>query len=321
MTMKKPTQILQGHRGTVHCVRWSSGGGHCVSGGADRRVVLWNPHAGRQVAVFSGHAHEVLGVAVSADSTRLATCGGDRQPFLWDVGTCRIVRKFRGGGGTSSAAVAHDAAINSVSFGGPAEGDPSSVVVTGSYDRTVGVWDCRASGGGGLVQRLTDARDSVSSVAVDPPCIVSASVDGCVRVYDVRRGLLTTDRIGPPLTSLALSHDHNCVLVSALDDCVRLIDRNNGGSGGSVTVLNEYRGHTNSRFKVESSLTHTDAHVVSGSEDDDASVVVWDLVDAKVVMRLTGGHSLVPCSVACHPTREDLLLSAGCDGNVILWSS
>lgn len=35
---------------------------------------------------------------------RFASCGGDRQVFLWDVGTGNIIRKFRG----------HDAYINTV---------------------------------------------------------------------------------------------------------------------------------------------------------------------------------------------------------------
>lgn len=37
---------------------------------------------------------------------RFASCGGDRQVFLWDVSTGRTIRKFRG----------HDGVVNSVSF-------------------------------------------------------------------------------------------------------------------------------------------------------------------------------------------------------------
>ena len=35
---------------------------------------------------------------------RIASCGGDRQLFLWDVGTGQIIRKFKG----------HEGAINAV---------------------------------------------------------------------------------------------------------------------------------------------------------------------------------------------------------------
>ena len=35
---------------------------------------------------------------------RIASCGGDRQLFLWDVGTGKIIRKFKG----------HEGAVNAV---------------------------------------------------------------------------------------------------------------------------------------------------------------------------------------------------------------
>ena len=35
---------------------------------------------------------------------RLASCGGDRQIFLWDVATGKTIRKFRG----------HDSVVNAV---------------------------------------------------------------------------------------------------------------------------------------------------------------------------------------------------------------
>ena len=41
---------------------------------------------------------------------RLASCGGDRSVFSWDVATGRIIRKFRG----------HDGVANSVSLACPA---------------------------------------------------------------------------------------------------------------------------------------------------------------------------------------------------------
>ena len=51
---------------------------------------------------------------IRSDNSRLASCGGDRQVFLWDVSSGRIVRKFRG----------HDSEVRSV----PNGGNPDSVV-------------------------------------------------------------------------------------------------------------------------------------------------------------------------------------------------
>ena len=54
--------------------------------------------------LLQGHGYDVRDVAVSADNTKFASAGGDRQLFLWDVGTGATIRKFAG----------HDGVINSV---------------------------------------------------------------------------------------------------------------------------------------------------------------------------------------------------------------
>jgi WD40 repeat protein len=42
----------------------------------------------------------------SPDSARFASCGGDKNVFLWDVGTAQIIRRFSG----------HTARVNAVAF-------------------------------------------------------------------------------------------------------------------------------------------------------------------------------------------------------------
>ena len=50
----------------------------------------------------------MLDIAVSDDNARFASVGGDRQVFLWDVGSARTVRRWGGHGGR----------VNAVGFGG-----------------------------------------------------------------------------------------------------------------------------------------------------------------------------------------------------------
>ena len=41
-------------------------------------------------------------------------------------------------------------------------------------------------------------------------------------------GCMDVDRLGAPVTAMALSHDGNCVLASCLDGCMRLLDKASG---------------------------------------------------------------------------------------------
>lgn len=53
------------------------------------------------------------------------------------------------------------------------------------------------------IQTLDDARDSIMSIHVGPTEIITGSVDGYVRSYDIRKGQLNSDLIGCTFTFLS----------------------------------------------------------------------------------------------------------------------
>jgi mitogen-activated protein kinase organizer 1 len=69
------------------------------------------------------------------------------------------------------------------------------VVVSGSYDGTVRLWDAKSQSYKPIMV-FSEARDSVSSVAVAGAEVVAGSVDGRVRAYDIRMGQVLVDVIG-----------------------------------------------------------------------------------------------------------------------------
>ena len=286
---------LTGHEGTVNCVRYNKDGNYILSGGSDRTIRLWNPHKGFLVKKYCAHAQQVLGLCSSDDNAKLASVGGDKLVFYWDVATGRIIRKFRG----------HHQRVNAVEFGAGCD-----VLVTGSYDRSVRVWDCR-SNSWDPIQTMEDFGDSVTSVAVHGTSIVASSVDGTVRTFDIRRGELVTDRLHQPVTHVAVSNDGNCILASRLDSRLLLLERSSGD------VLNEYAGHRNTEYKIQCCLSNTDAHILSGSED--GKIVFWDLVEGTVVHTLNE-HATVVTAVAYHPRPgECAMVSSDASGKIKHW--
>ena len=142
-----------------------------------------------------------------------------------------------------------------------------------------------------------------------------SSVDGKLRTYDLRTGTLTTDLIGPAITSLTLTTDTNALLVSTLDSKIRLFDKSSGG------CLQTYSGgHTNTDFRVRSCVGGPgDVWVLTGSED--GKVVAYDLVDGREVACLKELHEgKVVSAVAFHP-RGGQWVSAGVDGTVCVWGT
>eukprot|EP00188_Purpureofilum_apyrenoidigerum_P001896 Plantae.Rhodophyta-Purpureofilum_apyrenoidigerum.ctg20942.p1 GENE.Plantae.Rhodophyta-Purpureofilum_apyrenoidigerum.ctg20942~~Plantae.Rhodophyta-Purpureofilum_apyrenoidigerum.ctg20942.p1 ORF type:complete len:308 (-),score=55.96 Plantae.Rhodophyta-Purpureofilum_apyrenoidigerum.ctg20942:845-1768(-) len=299
----RPSKPINAHRGAVNAVRFNSSGQYCATAGTDKTVRLWNPQRPLLLKTYSGHGYEVADVCVSMDNGKLASCGGDKVVFLWDVTTAQVVRRF---GGTKGGG--HTARINCVAFAGADD----ALILSGSYDTSLRFWDVR-SRNMEPVQVLDEAKDSVSSVAVRAHEVLSASIDGRARVYDIRTGHVTVDDLKHPLGATTFSGDGNCILAATLKSALALVDKASG------VVLAVYKGHVNDRFKVECSLSCDDAFVMSGSED--GSVAFWDLVESENgPLAKPKAHSQPCCTVDCHP-KENMALSGSHDGTMVLWKA
>ncbi len=219
--------------------------------------------------------------------------------------TGQLIRKIR----------AHDGRINSITCSPDA-----SIIISGSYDATVKVWDGRTRSQD-PIQIFKDAKDSISKVMVDVDKkeIFSCSVDGCIRIYDIRKGQVRVDQCcsndneTTSIIGMCLSHDGACVAASCLKGTIYLLERDSGD------LLQSYgNNHTAGTYGLDCAITANDETVVSGSED--GNVVLYDLVTGERNQILVG-HSKPTCSVAAHPNRESILLSASYDGNAIIWSN
>ncbi|KAK4239659.1 hypothetical protein C8A03DRAFT_13957 [Achaetomium macrosporum] len=305
----RPVAQLLGSNGPVHALAYSaSPGTYILAGSSDRSIRLYNPSStttsaptikdnsitaraapsannsipsGRLIQTYTSHTYEVLSLSISSSNAHFASAGGDRAVLLWDVSTAQTIRRF----GSASTTFSHTGRVNAVCFAGHED----SVVVSGGLDCTVRVWDTR-SNSAKPVQVLSEARDAVSSLAVCDAEIVSGSVDGRVRGYDIRMGRCVTDVFPASVTSVCLARDGRTVLVGALDSKIRLMDRANGA------CLRTYgeEGWRNAELRVQSVLGGGERFVVAGDEmtaaaggggvvANEGRVWAWDLLTGKLV--------------------------------------
>ena len=327
---RKPLRVLDTGTSPVNVVRFTKDGNYCMSAGDDRIVRLWNPHkddpsaavaaaateteaGGRALTIkkYEGiHGYSILDVAISHDNARFASCGVDKSVFLWDVTTGLVVRRIQ----------RHTQKVNALEMN-----DDSTVLLSASYDRTVCLWDLR-SNMRDPIQSLTDFKDSVTSLARTGSSILAASVDGCLRTYDLRKGLLHVDAFpGECITCVRTTHDKNC----AVSMCMSLSDPNMGRAAVTDATANirltdvptgrlikSYEGHRHATYKSECCVASNDRHVVAGSED--GSVYVWNIITAKVEKIVKDAHVHAISSLSHHASKP-LLLSAGYDGKSKIW--
>ncbi|KAG0005043.1 WD repeat-containing protein 83 [Entomortierella chlamydospora] len=188
-------------------------------------------------------------------------------------------------------------------------------ILTGGVDRVIRLWNPTTR----FCIKTYEAHGwEVLDLAVSPENgkFASCGGDKSVFLWDVLSGMTIRRFPGHTQARTMRQYDYgtadgNCILASSLDNTVRLMDRADGG------LLNAYKGHKNSQYKIRSCLSNTDAHVISGSED--GKIYIWDLMEGKVIHEIEA-HSKIVSSVAYHPTEEKMC-SASVDGSVKTWTS
>jgi len=111
------------------------------------------------------------------------------------------------------------------------------------------------------------------------------------------------------VSSVCFTKDSQCILTNCLNNTIVLIDKESG------EVLQEFLGHRNSKFKINSCLIDNDSLVLSGSED--GFVYCWGLIDGKVQDKYSHVQHKVVHSIASHPTKQEFVAAA--EGTIYLW--
>jgi mitogen-activated protein kinase organizer 1 len=278
-----------------------------------------------------GLTHDISALCVttppsmSASSSQTLLAASNQVVVITDMVSNQVKRRL---GQTHHTGRINDVAATT-QYGGEA-------FVTASYDATVAIWDGRSRDTKPL-QVLNDAKDSVTNVHIrqqttdggahnsssssssnkdysnNIAIIRTASVDGVVRTYDLRKGLLQCDNFGSPITSMAHTRDGNCLVVSCLDGTIRLVELETG------ELLNTYGSHhTAGQYGLGVDVLADDATIVTGSEN--GACALYDLVRANAVQILEGPARRPTCTVAAHPKQASVVVTASYDNSTVVWS-
>lgn len=146
--MRAPTKLaastmqLTGHQGEIYTMKFSSDGQYLASAGFDRMIYFWDvfPQEGideaapcKNIGVLKGHKNAILELQWGSSNERMFTASSDRQIFVWDtMSEFQRIRKMKG----------HQNVVNAIdTLRRP--GSLSELVVSGSDDFTVKLWDDR----------------------------------------------------------------------------------------------------------------------------------------------------------------------------------
>ena len=194
------------------------------------------------------------------------------------------------------------------------------VAVTGSWDKTVRVWDLAT--GAPIGHPFTGHTDLVLGVATAEvnghSVVISAGKDNSVRVWDLATGA----PIGHPLTghtddvtavTTAQLNGRPVVISASADKTVRVWDLATGAPIGHPLT-----GHTNHVIAVTTAQLDGRPVVISGSADK--TVRVWDLATgAPIGHPLTGHTDDVTAVTTAQLDGRPVVISGSADKTVRVW--
>ncbi len=251
----------------------------------------------------SRFAQQVLFRALTLGETRLAEIAERRLTELACPAVILRWRTLRESPAFVRILSGHQDAVNSV-----AVTPDGRRIVSGSFDRTIAVWDLET---GSQIHRFTGHQAAVNSIAVSPDGrrIVSGSGDNTVVVWDLETGNQIHRLTGhqAAVNSVAVSPDGRRIVSGSHDNTVVVWDLETGSQ------LHRLTGHENAVWSV--AVSPDGRRIVSGSQD--STVVVWDLETGSQLHRLTG-HENAVWSVAVSPNSR-CIVSGSEDNTVAVW--
>ncbi|KAG6869014.1 hypothetical protein C0993_005673 [Termitomyces sp. T159_Od127] len=171
------------------------------------------------------------------------------------------------------------------------------VLITGSYDRTVRVWNMET---GVELHTLKGHTRAIRALQFDDIKLITGSMDHTLKVWDWRRGKCIRTLTGHTDGVLCLNFDSNVLASGSVDTTIKVW---NLRTGGAFTL----RGHSDWVNAVQL----WDSNPSARTEQSNVS-----LFDAP------GCGSLSPQSSACSSSEIDagkMLFSASDDGSIKLW--
>ncbi|CAL1586002.1 unnamed protein product [Knipowitschia caucasica] len=323
--MKMHKRIL-GHLSSVYCVTFDRTGRRVFTGSDDCLVKIWATDDGRLLATLRGHAAEISDMAVSHENTMIAAGSCDKTIRVWCLQTCAPLAVLEG----------HTASITSIQFSPLCSGSKRFLSSTGA-DGIICFWqwDARSLKFGQRPSKFTErSRPGVqmicSSFSAGGMFLATGSTDHIIRVYYFGSGqpekISELESHTDKVDSIQFSHCSDRFVSGSRDGTARIWQLQ---PQGWRSILLDMQSKLPGKYNpppLEDKVTKLKVTMVAWDRHDttvitaanNLTIKVWNSTNGNLVHVLMG-HEDEVFVLEPHPFDPRILLSAGHDGNCVVW--
>lgn len=245
-----------------------------------------------EIVVQTGHLKQVNAVALSPDGRFAVSGGRDGMIKLWDVGSGKEIRTFKGNNEeVSCIAISPDSRF--------------AVIGNEMYSHNVQLWDIST---GKLVRTFLGWQERVTSVAFSPDGqLIIAAGGQIVKVWRTETGeeVRTFSGHTAELRAVAISRDGRYVVSGGNDKMVKIWELE---SGKNIRTLS---GHTDNIEAL--SISPDGRFIISGSFNDNPRM--WDMNTGSMLKTFDRGGVL---SLAISPDGKTVIF--GGEPDIEVWN-
>ncbi|XP_030752508.1 PH-interacting protein isoform X2 [Sitophilus oryzae] len=322
-------RITLGHLSAVYCLLFDHSGRYIITGADDLLIKLWSTHTGRLIATFRGASSEITDIAIDSQNAFLAAGSIDRILRVWNLQTGAPIAVLSG----------HTGMITSVNFC-PTDCWGLKYLISTSTDGSIAFWTYTSDSGGTIDFRNVpilyqekirpgQAQMICSSFSPGGTFLATGSADHNVRVYYMKgdegpQRILETEAHTDRVDSIQWAHSGLKFLSGSKD-------------GTAIIWWFEQQQWKNIHLDMTTKLSNDQKVVECDSKKIRVTMVAWDRSDLLVItavsdhtlkvwnslngelLKVLPGHTDEVYVLEPHPHDNDVILSTGHDGQLLVW--
>ncbi|KAH9459962.1 hypothetical protein MJO29_003917 [Puccinia striiformis f. sp. tritici] len=246
-----------------------------------------------------------------------------------------LERNWRKGIYVESILTGHTDSITCLQFEENFESPSFPILMTGSWDRTIRIWNVTKAE---TIQILNGHTRGIKCLQFDTNKLISGGMDNVLKLWNWRTGecIRTINGHNAPVT--CLNFDDQLLASGSADSTIRIWDFNTGAGYvlrghqewvNTVKLDTKYFNfddglHSSSIGKIQSNRPRKLKLLYSGS--DDGQIRIWNLA-SRETLKILVGHvaqvqslSLLPSSSSSIDLHQDFLISGSLDNCLKLWN-